>query len=73
MMRSCVAVGWIVAVVAVFAARILLERWPALSAGTAPAASGLAPEAALAAVPAVDAPDEAHRSGLPLPAPPKVL
>lgn len=67
--------GWAVAVVAVFAARTLLARWPLLTV-TEAAAGGEVPETAVGALPATagaGAPGRAQRSGLPVAAPPKVL
>ena len=67
--------GWTVAVVAVFAARTLLARWPLLAATEAAAGSEV-PETAVGALPATasaGAPGKGHRSGLPVAAPPKVL
>jgi len=55
--------GWAVAVVAVIAARKLLERWPQLSSRAAPAREAVTESTA----------GEPQRSALPVAAPPKVL
>jgi len=72
--------GWGVAVVAVILARKLLERWPALSAGTEralgiqPAARGVIPEGTVTSVRSNQiSGGETQRSALPVTAPPKVL
>jgi hypothetical protein len=66
--------GWVVAFVAVTAAGKLLDRWPALSASTPPAREEVLPEGAVAVLRASQAHESnAHRSGLPVSAPPKVL